>query len=147
GGHPQAAHQTGDQVGQDVAEQIRGHQNVELPGIQHQFHRTGIDDDGLQGETALVFAFVQLLTRFQEDAGQDLHDVGLVHDGHFLAAGGYGVIEGEFQQAAAALACVDPRCHRDGVRVIVDLDVIFVSDIQAFQIFAHHHQINVVEAA
>jgi len=69
-----------------------------------------------------------------------------VHDGHFLAAGCDGVLECKFQQAAAALTRVHARSHGDGMRVIVDLDVILMSDVQAFQILAHHHEIDFFEA-
>ena len=147
GGHSQAAHQARDQVGEDVAEQVGGHQHVELPRVQHQLHGAGIDDDGVQDETALVLAFVEFLSRLEKDSGQGLHDIGLVHDGHFLAAGRDGVLEREFQQAAAALTRVDARGHGDGVRVVVDLDVVLVPDVQAFEVFAHDHQIDLVEAA
>ena len=64
-----------------------------------------------------------------------------------LAAGGDRVLEGELQQPAAALARVDAGGHGDGVRVVVDLNVVLVADVQAFEILAHHHQVDVVEAA
>ena len=65
----------------------------------------------------------------------------------FLAAGRHGVLERELEQAPAALAGVDAGRHGDGVRIVVDLDVVLVADVQPFEILAHHHQIDVVEAA
>ncbi len=65
----------------------------------------------------------------------------------FLAAGRHRVLEGEFQQAAAALARIDSGRHGDCVRIVVDLDVMLVADVQAFQVFAHDHQVDLVEAA
>ena len=53
------------------------------------------------------------------------------------------VLEGELEQAAAALAGVDAGGHGDRVRIVVDLDVVLVADVQAFEIFAHHHEIDV----
>jgi len=71
----------------------------------------------------------------------------LVHDGDFFASGCNGVLEGEFQQTAAALSRVHSRGHGDRVRVVVNLDVILMADVQALQIFAHDHQIDFVEPA
>ncbi len=61
--HAEAAHQAGDQVREDVAEQVGGHQHVELPGIEHELHRAGIDDDRVERESALVLLLVELLRR------------------------------------------------------------------------------------
>src|ERR1700733_13925293 len=143
--HSQAAHQARDQVGQNVAEQIGGHQHVELPWVQHQLHRAGIYDDRVEDEPALVLSFVEFQSRLQKDAGQHLHDVGLVHDGHLLAACCNGMVEREFQETAAALARVHARGHGDGVRVVVDLNVVLMSNVQALQVLAHDHQIDFVE--
>ena len=57
------------------------------------------------------------------------------------------MLEGELQQAPAALARVDAGRHRDGVRVVVDLNVVFVADVQALEILAHDDQVDVLEAA
>ena len=95
----------------------------------------------------LYLALVQLQAGFQENAGERLHDVGLVHDRDLLAAGRDGMLERELQQTPAALAGVDAGGHGDRVRIVVDLDVVLVADVQAFEIFAHHHQVDVVEAA
>ena len=57
------------------------------------------------------------------------------------------VLEGEFQQAAASLAGIDSGGHGDRVRIVVDLDVVLVADVQALEILAHHHEIDVLEAA
>jgi hypothetical protein len=98
-------------------------------------------------DLALVGLLVHLLGGFLEDAGQRLHDVGLVHDGDLLAPGGNGVLEGEVQDVPAARAGVDAGGHGHGVRVVVDLHVVLVADVQAFEVLAHHHQVDVVEAA
>ncbi len=145
--HAQAPHQPGYQVGQDVAEQVGRDQHVELPRVEHQLHRAGIDDDRVQLELALVLALVQVQAGLQEDAGQRLHDVRLVHDRHLLAPGGHRVLEGKFQQPAAAGAGVDACCHGHRMRVVVDLHVVLVADVQAFEVLAHHHQVDLVEAA
>ena len=65
----------------------------------------------------------------------------------FLRPAAIGVLESELEQPAAALARVHAAGHRDRVRVIADLDVVLVADVQPLEILAHHHQIDVVEAA
>ena len=147
GRHAETADQSGDQVREDVAEQIGGDQHVELPGIQHELHGARIDDDGVQDETALVLALVELESGLEKDPGERLHDVRLVDDRDLLAAGGDRVLERELQEPAAPLAGVNAGGHGDGVRVVVDLDVMLVPDVQALEIFAHHDEIDVVEAA
>ncbi len=147
GRHPETADQARDQIGKDVAEEIGGHQHVELPWIEYQLHRAGVDDDGFQDEPSLVLAFVEFQSGFQKDPGQRLHDVGFVNDGHFFSSHRYRMLERELEQAAAALPRVDARGHGHGVRVIVDLNVVLVSDVQALEIFAHDNEVDVVEAA
>ena len=63
-----------------------------------------------------------------------------------LAPGRDGMVEGELEQAAAAGAGVDAGGHGHGVRVVVDLHVVLVADVQAFEVLAHHHQVDLVEA-
>ncbi len=65
----------------------------------------------------------------------------------FLRPAGDGVFEGELQQTAAALAGVDAGGHRDRVRIVVDLNVVLVADVQSLEVLAHHHEVDVVEAA
>ena len=145
--HAQAAHQAGHQVGQDVAEQVGGDHGVELPGVEHELHRAGVDDHGLELELALVLLGVELLGRLQEDARERLHDVRLVHHRHLLAALRDGGLEGVVEDAVAALAGVDAGGHGHGVRVAVDAHVVLVADVQALEVLAHHQQVDVVEAA
>ena len=57
------------------------------------------------------------------------------------------MLEGELQQAAAALPRVDAGGHGHGVRVVVDLNVVLVADVQALEVLAHHDQVDLVEAA
>jgi hypothetical protein len=70
-----------------------------------------------------------------------------VHDRDLLAAGRDRVLERELEQAAAALARVDAGGHRDGVRVVVDLHVVLVADVEALEVLAHDDEVDVVEAA
>jgi hypothetical protein len=63
-----------------------------------------------------------------------------------LAPGQHGVLEGELQQPAAAGAGVDAGGHGHGMRVVIDLHVVLVADVQAFEVLAHHDQIDLVKA-
>jgi hypothetical protein len=145
--HAEPADEAGHEVGQDVAEEVGGDDDIEAPRVEHELHRARIDDHRLHLDAALVAALVHLLGRLEEDAGERLHDVGLVHHRDLLAAGGDGVFEGILQQPAAALARVDAGGHRHSVRVVVDLHVVLVADVEAFQVLAHDHEVDVVVAA
>ena len=57
------------------------------------------------------------------------------------------MLERVFEQATAAGARVDAGGHGHGMRVVVDLHIVLVADVEAFEVLAHHHQVNLVEAA
>ena len=40
-----------------------------------------------------------------------------------------------------------PGGHRDRVRIVVDLDVVFVADVQPLEVLAHYDEVDVVEAS
>ena len=146
GCHAEAADQPRDEIRENVAEQIGGHQDVELPGIQNQLHRTGVDDHGFQRKPALVFLFIECKAGLEEDPGQRLHDVGLVDDRDFLAPRCDRMFEGEFQQPSAALARIDPGRHGDRMRIVVDGDVMLVADVEPLEVLTHDDEIDVVES-
>ena len=95
----------------------------------------------------LVLALVQLQTRVEKQPREGLHDVGLVHDRDFLAAGRNRVVKSEFKQAASTCPGIDAGRHGHGTRVTVDRNVVFVPDVQSFKVLAHHHQVNLVKAS
>ena len=68
-------------------------------------HRTGINDAVIALDPALVF-LGDLLAGFQENAGQCLQHVGLVHQSDLFAPELHGMLEGEADDAAATLARV-----------------------------------------
>jgi len=84
---------------------------------------------------------------YLEDAGERLHDVGLVHQRDLLAAGGDGVLERVLEDAPATGPRVDAGGHGHGVRIVVDRHIVLMADVQALEVLAHHHQIDLVEAA
>ena len=106
GREPEAADQPGDLVGQDVAEQVRAQQDVELPRVQHELHRARVDDAVVDRDAALVL-LRDLARRFEEDAGQRLQHVRLVDDRHLLAAVAQRIVERELRDAPRTGTRVD----------------------------------------
>ena len=98
--HAKAPHQAGELIGQDVAEQIGGDDDVELPGIHHELHRAGVDDAIVHLDPALVF-LRDLVADFEKHAGQRLQDIGLVHDGDLLAPILERIVEREYRMIFA----------------------------------------------
>jgi hypothetical protein len=102
GGYAEAADQPGDEVGQDVAKQVHGHDDIEALGGEHQLHAGGIDDHVVVLDVGILGG--DLLGDFEEQAVGHLEDVGLVDDGDFLAAKLAGVLEGVADDALGAKA-------------------------------------------
>src|SRR6202035_798784 len=113
---------------------------------QHKLHRAGIDDHVVH----LHFTFV--LTRyfpggFEEDAGQRLEDVRLVHYGDFLAAVLYRVFKGEARNLLAGFARVDAGRDGNCAWIVADWNVVFVRYIEAADVFADQDDVDVFKAA
>ena len=85
GREAEPADQAGDLVGEDVAEEVGRDQHVELPGVEHELHRAGIDDAVVAVDAALISPR-RSSAGLEEEAGQRLQHVGLVDDGDLLAA-------------------------------------------------------------
>jgi len=79
---PQPTDQPGTQVGQNVAEQIGGHDHVELLRRHDQLHAAGIDDD--LGEFDVWVFLGDFTGHLQEQPGGRLEDIGLVDCGDLL---------------------------------------------------------------
>ena len=81
---PESAHQAGRQIGNDVAVEVRHHQQVEGLRAHHQLHA------GVVHDQFVVLNIRKMRRHFaaalQKQAVAQLHDVGLVNGGHFLAA-------------------------------------------------------------
>ena len=86
GGRGQHAERAGDDaglVGEDVAEEVLGEDDVEVAGDVHDVHRHGVDKLVLEGDVGVV------LGDFGDGGApelRDFEDVGLVDGGDFLAA-------------------------------------------------------------
>ena len=85
GRHAEAADQARHLVGQNIAEEIGGHDHIELPRVHHELHGAGIDDTIVHRDPAFIF-LGDVAANFEENAGQRLQHVGLVNDGDLLAA-------------------------------------------------------------
>ena len=121
--HAEPAHQPGDQVGQDVAEEVGGDDHVELPRVEHELHRAGVDDPVVACDPALVL-LRHLARGLEEEAGQRLQHVGLVDDRDLLAAVLHRVVERELGDPPRPGARVHAGGDRHRVRVAVDRDVV-----------------------
>ncbi len=145
--HSETAHQSGDFVGQDIAEQVGRDDHVELPRVEHQLHGAGVNDALVHLDLPAILLRMQLARDLEKDAGERLHDVCLVHHRNLLARLADGVLEGVLQNTSAAGASVHTRTDGDRMGIAVDRDVVFETDIQALEVLAHHDQIDVVVAS
>ena len=83
---PGHLHQAGDQIGQNIAEQIRRHDHIELPGVQHELHGTRVHDPVVANEPALVFLAYVTRHASRNTPVSAFQHIGLVDDGDLLAA-------------------------------------------------------------
>jgi len=141
----QTAHQPGDQVRQYVPEQIGGHDHIELPGVQHKLHGTGVDDPLIAFDAPGIFAS-DLLPGFKENASQRLQHIGLVHQSNLLAPKLHCVLERVPDDPPGPVPCVHARGNRHRVRVVADRDVMLEGNVQAFKVLADQDQVNILEA-
>ncbi|CEE61328.1 hypothetical protein XAC2852_200040 [Xanthomonas citri pv. citri] len=135
----QAADQAGAQVGDDVAEQVGGHDDVELLGTHHQLHAGVVDDHFLEFDFRILRGHIAC--HLQEQARGRLDDVGLVHGGDLLAAGALGQLEGVAHDALGALAG-DPGAGERGLAILGHR--LAFAQIRTFGVFADRDQVNAV---
>ena len=96
----EAADEAGAEVGDDVAVQVREHEDVVELGLLHELHAHVVDDPVLELDVGVLGC--DLARDLEPEAVGVLHDVGLVHRGDLPAAGAAGVVEGELHDAARA---------------------------------------------
>ena len=105
-----------------------------------------IDDAVLAGDAALVL-LRHVAPGLQEKPRERLEHVGLVDDRHLPAVVLHGVVEGELEAAPGARARVHAGGHRHRVLVVADRDVVLESDVQALEVLAHEHEVDLLVAA
>jgi hypothetical protein len=93
GGDAEPADQARGQVGDDVAVQVREHQDVVQVGLLHELHAHVVDDPVLELDVRELLG--DLPRDAQVEAVGVLHDVRLVHRRDLAAALAAGVLEGE----------------------------------------------------
>ena len=98
----ETADETGREVGDDVAVEVRQHEHVPPLGVQHELHARRVHDVVLELDAGVLVLLGDLAGDLQEQAVGHLEDVGLVHRGDLLAAVGDGVVEGVAHDALGA---------------------------------------------
>ena len=146
GSHPKASDQPGDFIGENVAKQIRRDDDIELPRIQNELHGAGIHNPVFRFHASFV-GFSDFASGFQKHAGERFQDVGLMDDRYFLAPMSHRVIEGKLRDSTASRARIDTGADRNGMRITIDGDVVFESDVEALRVFANRDEIDVLVPA
>ncbi|MNT11685.1 hypothetical protein D3C72_1465780 [compost metagenome] len=139
-GQAQATDQTCTQVGDDVAEQVGGDDDVELFRTHHQLHAAVVDDHFLELDVRVLGR--HFARHGQEQARGRLDDVGLVHGGDLLAAGAAGQLEGVTHDALGALAG-DAGAGERGLAV--GRHFLAFSQVRTFGVLTNGDQVDVVE--
>lgn len=137
GDNAQAADQSGAQIAHEIAIEIFHQQDIEMHRILYEFHAAGVDDDFLVIDVG-IFLFVNLPGAIQEKAVGQLHDVGFVEDGDFLAMPSRGVAKGIARDARAGGPAGDFEAGDDAGD-----DLIFDAAVEAFGVFANDHHVDI----
>src|SRR5439155_590582 len=75
--------ETGHEVGDDIAVQVREHEDVVQLGLLYELHAHVVDDAVLKFDVRVLLR--DLAGDLQKESVRELHDVGLVHGGHLAA--------------------------------------------------------------
>ena len=125
---------------------VRAQQHVELPRVEHQLHRARIDDAVVDGNASFV-GLRDVARGLEEDAGQRLQHVGLVHDRDLLPTVAHRIVERVLRDATGTRARVHARGDRHRLRIVVDRDEVLECDVEAFEVLADQHEVDLVVAA
>src|SRR5579862_346037 len=143
GRHSQATHEAGVEVREDVAEEVRRHDHVELVRVHHELHGAGVDDALVAIDPAHVL-LRDVAARLEEEARERLQHIRLVHERHLLALVLHRVLESELADAPAARARVHARSERHRVRIVADRNVVLESHVEPLEVLAHEHEVDVL---
>src|SRR5882724_8680664 len=105
GGEAEAAGELCAKVADDVAEEIAGHDDIELPGIADDLHRQGIDVEMTGIDLRILRA--DLLEYTLPQVVGKVHSIGFVAHANALQAILAGVFEGIANDALDALAGIN----------------------------------------
>src|SRR5690606_8225330 len=101
GRYAESAHEAGAEVGDEIAVKVLTENHVKARRILHEAHARSVDDHFVVDELVAERLFVLLSGAANEQPIGQLHDVGLVQAGDFLAAAAAGVIECETSDTPA----------------------------------------------
>src|SRR3954454_13816637 len=116
-----------------------------MPRVHDQLHRTGVDNAVVHFDPTFVF-LSDVPPRLKEDPGQGFEDVRLVDDRYFLAAVLQRVVESKADDPLTLFTCVDALRDGHRMRIIADRDKVLESDVEAFEVLAHEHDVDVLIA-
>lgn len=119
GGHADSSRDARGDVGDDAAVEVGGDHDVELRGVFDELHGAVVHDHLLileEGE--LLRCFPRAL---EEESVYQLHDIGLVDNGHLLPSTQMGELEGILEQSFGVGPGGDlERLHDSGVDLVLD---------------------------
>ena len=136
----QAALQLRPQIRDDVAEHVAGHDDLELFRAFHHLHGQGIHVQVLLFDIRVLGA--DLLERAQPEVVPEAQRIALIRHGDFRAPFGLGKLEGVADDALHTLARVHVLLNRHLVGRAL-LEITAHAHVQAFGVFAEHHEIHV----
>ena len=160
GSDPEPADHPRAEVGEDVAVEVRQHEDVVLLRPLHELHAHVVHDPVVELDVGVLRR--DLARDVQPEPVGELHDVRLVHGGDLAAAVAARVVERELEDAARARH--GNRLDRDTGVVVAELPAVrldpldqlgglrralLVLDpgVEVLGVLAHDDQVDVVEAA
>ena len=79
----------------------------------------------------------------QEDSCQRLQNIRLVDHGNFLSAILDGIFKRKPRNTGTGIPAIDAGGYGDCPGIVADGDVVFVSNIEAANVFTHQHEVDV----
>ena len=139
--HPEPADQPRREVADDVAVQVRQHEDVVQLRLLDELHAHVVDDAVLELDLAVVVGGDGPAALEEQPVGQ-LHDVGLVHGRDLAPAVGDRVVEREAGDPLRG----GPRDDLDALRGI-EADHVLDAGVQVLGVLADDDEIDILEAA
>src|SRR3989454_5871419 len=146
GGESKATDQSCRFVGEDIAEQVGRHDDIELLRLDDELHGGVVDDLVVRRNRSRVL-FGDASCDLEKEAGGGFQNVCLMDNGHLLTAVYFGIFERSLRDALAAFARDDRHGLRHGAAVAADLERVVESDVQPFGVLADDDEIDMLGAS